>query len=274
MQQKIIFNSSMPRSCSTLLQNILAQNPDIHSTPTDGVLELLFAARDNYTNSLEFKAQDPDLMKNAWKMFCKRGLYGYCEGITDKPIVALKSRGYGIHYDWFEWFLDEKPKMIVMVRNLKAILASMEKIHRANPERSSFVNHAQMANTTTQKRVITWLNSQPVGLALERIHQMILEGIDKKVLFVRAEDLTSQPDKTMQTIYKYLEIPFYQHDFNVVLQATKEDDEVYGLSNLHTIKHKVEPLQPDWKNVLGNDVCQMIDQNITWYQNYFKYSFL
>ena len=79
MQQKIIFNSSMPRSCSTLLQNILAQNPDIHSTPTDGVLELLFAARDNYTNSLEFKAQDPDLMKNAWKMFCKsNSIMHYC----------------------------------------------------------------------------------------------------------------------------------------------------------------------------------------------------
>jgi sulfotransferase len=273
--QKIIFNSSMPRACSTLLQNILAQNPSIHATPTDGALELLYAARGNYTNSPEFKAQDAKVMENAWKMFCKRGLHGYCEGLTDKPIVALKSRGFGIHYNWFEWFLDEQPKVIVMVRNLKGILASMEKIHRANPEKASpMVDHAQMQNTTTGKRVITWLNTQPVGLALERVHQMIQEGIDKKVHFVRAEDLTTNPEKTMQGIYKYLEIPFYQHDFNVVLQTTKEDDDVYGVSNLHTIKHKVEPLQPDWKNILGNDVCQMIDQNITWYQNYFKYSFL
>ena len=273
--QKIIFNSSMPRACSTLLQNILAQNPSIHATPTDGALELLYAARGNYTNSPEFKAQDAKVMENAWKMFCKRGLHGYCEGLTDKPIVALKSRGFGIHYNWFEWFLDEQPKVIVMVRNLKAILASMEKIHRANPEKASpLVDHAQMQNTTTGKRVITWLNTQPVGLALERVHQMIQEGIDKKVHFVRAEDLTTNPEKTMQGIYKYLEIPYYEHSFNNIEQVTKEDDDVYGLKNIHIIKNKLEPLTPDWKNVLGNEVCQMVDQNVTWYQNYFKYSFI
>ena len=273
--QKIVFNSSMPRSCSTLLQNILAQNPNIHSTPTDGALELLYAARGNYTSSPEFKAQDPKVMENAWRMFCRRGLQGYCEGLTNKPIVCLKSRGIGIHYNWFEWFQEEKPKVVVMVRNLKAILSSMEKLHRANPERASLmVDHQQMLNTTTGKRVITWLNTQPVGLALERIHQMMQEGIDKKVLFVRAEDLTTKPDKTMQEIYSYFEIPYYQHDFNNVKQVTKEDDEVYGLSNLHTIKEKVEPIGSDWKTVLGPEVCQMIDQNIAWYQNYFKYSFI
>ena len=63
---KLFFQSSLPRAGSTLLQNILAQNPDVYATPTSGVLELVFAARGNYTNSPEFKAQDSDLMKTGF----------------------------------------------------------------------------------------------------------------------------------------------------------------------------------------------------------------
>jgi len=74
---KLFFQSSMPRSGSTLLQNILAQNPDIYATPTSGVLELVYGARANYTSSLEFKAQDSQLMKK-----------GFYEGITVKKYVV------------------------------------------------------------------------------------------------------------------------------------------------------------------------------------------
>ena len=41
--EKIFFQSSLPRAGSTLLQNILGQNPNFYVTPTSGVLELLFS---------------------------------------------------------------------------------------------------------------------------------------------------------------------------------------------------------------------------------------
>ena len=70
MVEKIFYQSSLPRAGSTLLQNIMAQNPDIYTTPTSGVLELVFAARGNYTNSPEFIAQDAQLMKDGFLNFC------------------------------------------------------------------------------------------------------------------------------------------------------------------------------------------------------------
>ena len=66
---KIFYQSSMPRAGSTLLQNILAQNPDFYVTPTSGLLELIFGARANYTNSPEFKAQEDVAMKKAFLAF-------------------------------------------------------------------------------------------------------------------------------------------------------------------------------------------------------------
>ena len=84
----------MPRAGSTLLQNVMMQNPDIYSTPTSGVIEFLLQARSIYTSGDAFKAQDPEEMKNGFKNFCKTGLYGFYDGITDRPYIMEKSRGW------------------------------------------------------------------------------------------------------------------------------------------------------------------------------------
>src|SRR5205085_6798477 len=47
--QRIVFNSSFPRSGSTLLQNVLAQNPRFYCSPTSGVVNLLLAARQKFS---------------------------------------------------------------------------------------------------------------------------------------------------------------------------------------------------------------------------------
>ncbi len=99
---KIFYQSSLPRAGSTLLQNILAQNPDVYATPTSGVLELIFGARANYTNSPEFKAQDVELMKVGWQAFAKAGMDAFYNAITHKKYVVDKSRGWGIHYDFLK----------------------------------------------------------------------------------------------------------------------------------------------------------------------------
>lgn len=88
--KQLFFNSSLPRAGSTLLQNIIAQNPDFYSTPTSGTLELIYGARANYSNDPTFKAQDTDLMRKGFQSFCNQGLRGYYDAITDKPNVLEK----------------------------------------------------------------------------------------------------------------------------------------------------------------------------------------
>ncbi len=269
----IFYNSSMPRAGSTLLQNILNQNSDIYATPTDGSLELLFGARVNYTNSAEFKAQDQDQMLKAWRGFCKEGLNGYVKGLSDKEHTCIKSRGIGIHYDWYSSFMGEDIKVICMVRDMKSILSSMEKMFRSNPEvTNSIQNHAEMKGTNTNKRIQDWLNGPPVGLALERLTQMGLEGISNKCLILRYEDLCTNPLETMEKVYSYLDIDKCEHDFNNVEQTTVEDDTVYGLNpNLHVIKKNVELAKPDYNEILGSNLCNWIDENCRDYQKSFGY---
>ena len=144
-----MFNSSLPRAGSTLLQNIFAQNPEFYVTPTSGVLELLYSSRAIYSESLEFKAQDKETVTEGFRKFCLYGMMGYFKGVTDKPYILDKSRGWGIHYDFIDFYYP-RPKIVCMIRDPRSVLASMEKNYLKNPEiDKGMTNHTEMTGTTS-----------------------------------------------------------------------------------------------------------------------------
>jgi sulfotransferase len=269
---KIFYQSSMPRAGSTLLQNILAQNPSFYVTPTSGLLELVFGARLNYTNNSEFRAQDSEQMKKAFLAFSRAGMEAYFRALTDRPYVVDKSRGWGVHFDLLNMIFEEEPKIICMVRDLRQILASMEKKFRQNPDQHRPIeNHVNLSGTTTLKRAVQHLQTPPVGLALDRLAEIHQRGWNKKVLFVRYEDLTAQPRQTMQKVYAYLGVAEFQHDFNDVAQVTQEDDDAYGVPGLHVIRPKVETLNNDYISIIGKDAVRYVQSNYAWYFTAFGY---
>jgi sulfotransferase len=271
MVDKVFFNSSLPRSGSTLLQNILAQNDDFYVTPTSGVLELVFGARANYTSSPEFKAQNDDDMKIAFKAFCRDGVFGFFNALTDKPYVMDKSRGWGYYRDFLDFFYPN-PKIVCIIRDPRSIFGSMEKNYRKNPDKAMLMtSDAEMKNITTEQRIDTWVNSQPVGLAFQRLYQIIKEERDKDMLFVKYEELCKNPSKEMVKVYNYLGLEQYEHDFANVKQVTQEDDSVYGIFGDHKIKDSVSYTDPDYKQILGVNTCNWIKNNYSWFYSYFKY---
>ena len=85
MKQKIFFNSTLPRSGSTLLQNIMGQNPEFHVTPTSGLIDLMLGARIGYNQNHESKAGDTEMWKEGFYNFCKEGIKAYVSSQTTKP---------------------------------------------------------------------------------------------------------------------------------------------------------------------------------------------
>jgi sulfotransferase len=270
MIEKIFFNSSLPRSGSTLFQNIMAQNPDFYVTPTSGVLELVFGARANYTNSPEFKAQNQEDMKIAFRAFCRDGIFGFYNSLTNKKYVLDKSRGWGYYRDFLDFFYPN-PKIICMIRDPRSIFSSMEKKYRSNPEKANLTSDAEMRNITTEQRIDSWVNSQPIGLAFQRLYEIIKQKQDKNMLFIKFEDLTENPDKELNKVYNYLELDHYKHNFNYVEQITQEDDSVYGIFGDHKIKNSIQSIKPDYNEILGNNASKWIKNNYSWFYEYFKY---
>ena len=263
----------MPRACSTLLQNIFAQNPDFHATSTDGLIELLGAARDAFSTKEEFKTQlDQELSRKAWINFCRKGIEGYSETLTNKPNIIIKARGWKGVSDWAGMMLGYDPIIIVMVRNLKSIVSSFEKLYKNEPEKASkYYLPDQLRGTTLFKRVDMYLNNAPLALDLDRLYELIRTDVKSNIVFVRAEDLTSMPSLIMSEIYNKLGMLSYKHNFEEVDQLVNENDAIHGIKDLHKIKTKVTPLQDDYNDILGEEVCNYIDSEYKWYQNFFQY---
>ena len=266
---KIFFNSSMPRSGSTLLQNILGNNPDIYSTPTSPLNDLILSAKKTYTTSPQVKAQDENQMKNAFLHYCSFAINGFFVGLTDKKYAIDKSRAWGINLPFLESFYPN-PKVICMVRDLRDIVASMEKNYRKHPDKW---DSSEEIGNNIGHRVGNWMNhkNKPIGVTLTNLKEIFNRGNHKKILFVRFEDLCEQPDIEMERVYKYLEIPYYKHNFDNIEQVTYEDDKFHGKYGVHKINSKVEPLVSNSDEILGEKICNQIYKVNKWYFDNFKY---
>ncbi len=268
---KIFFNSSLPRAGSSIFSNILGNNPDIYATPTSGLLEIFRSAKKVYTQSNIFKAQDEQEMKKAFLHFCAYGIHGYFEGLTDRKYVIDKSRGWIINYAFLNSFYSN-PKIICCTRDLRDILASMESNFRKYPYKWDEPSDGEEKKAdTVDKRVDFWLNTNPVGTTLKNLKEAIHRGYDKDVLFVRFEDLTKNPQVEMKRVYDYLDIPYFQHDFQKIKQVTFEDDKFHGRYGDHTIKSKLEPVPSKAKILLGEEICNRIYNENKWYFDKFNY---
>jgi len=56
-----------------------------------------------------------------------------------------------------------------------------------------------------------------------------------------------------------------------VEQLTQEDDSVYGIYGDHKIKKEINPVNQDWEQVLGTNLCNNILNKYRWYYDYFNY---
>lgn len=246
------FVAGLPRAGSTLLCNILAQNPRFHATGTSGIMDIMFGVRNQWDNLIEFKATPNEPAK----LRVIRGILDNYYADIDKPVIFDKCRGWLSLLEMAEAVIGHKAKVLVPVRDVRDVLASFEKLWRENARTSQTTSEngpGYFKFQTVEGRVENWLSGdQPVGLAYNRIHDAIVRGFGDRLFFVQFEHLTTNPAQVMKDIYNFLGEEQFTHDFNDVKQVTWEDDSVHGFKNLHTIRKKVEPIEPQWQNVLGS----------------------
>tara|TARA_R110001592_G_scaffold2601_2_gene15040 strand:+ start:2331 stop:3137 length:807 start_codon:yes stop_codon:yes gene_type:complete len=265
--EQIFFQSSLPRAGSTLLQNIMGQNPDFYVTPTSGIMSLIQSTKDTFNNNPDFKAQDKEEMKKAYLGFCNQGLHGYFNNITNSKYVLDKSRGWGINYDFLNSYYPN-PKIVCIVRDLRAVYTSFEKLWRSEPEKSGNFNNGE----TIRERIDFQADNGLAGSSIKRIKEVIDLKNDTKFHFLRFEDLTDNPQNEINKIYDFFQIERYEnHDFNNVKQLTYEDDKFHGINGLHDIRQKVQPVENQWDHILGNENSDAIYNTYPWFNEYFKY---
>jgi len=255
--------AGLPRSGSTLLCNILNQNPRFHATSTSGILEIVLAIRNQWENVNEFRASPNKEGKNA---VIKQILPSYYSTI-DRPVVFDKSRGWCSYIEMAEHVLDREIKILVPVRNITDILASFEKLYRSLSHEWQFpqekTNFAEW-QTVEGRAGIFMRNDQPVGSAYNRIRDALSRGFADRMHFVEFESLTNMPQQAMENIYEFLEEKPFQHDFNNVEQVTQENDDIHGIPGLHVIRPKIAPVIVDAKSLIGEQAFNKFNDAQFW----------
>tara|TARA_R110002050_G_scaffold146648_1_gene272095 strand:- start:3289 stop:4089 length:801 start_codon:yes stop_codon:yes gene_type:complete len=262
MPKQIHYTSGLPRACSTLLQNLLAQNPLVHATATSGVHEVMYLAK-AFFKTEEFRSiPTPADGEKLFTDFMRAGIAHSFDSLTERPVVVDKCRSWiGSAGLLFKLFPDAK--LLVPVRDIRGVLSSMEKKFQKHPEFQLEMSQQDTGRIqTVEGRVNFWLEGAPVGIAIQRLHE--LARLHKgRVHFVHAEDLTADPQHTMDKVWAYLGMEPFQHDPGNVEQYTREHELGWPYGD-HEVRSVVTPLKPDWHQTLGRQLSEQINQKFNW----------
>ena len=236
--KKLFFLIAMPRSGNTLLASIINQNKDLVVTANSITLEImkelyLLKEEEVFQNFPDHKSLNNimdvvyDLYYKDWpqKIIIDRG-----------PVLTTGNPGnfelMKIHY--------KRPfKCIVLLRDLMDVLASYMKWYTENPD--AFPNRLNLKNDEEKLR---YLMQNDGGIAKE------LNAIENAFKhsdmchFVKYDDLTTDPEKEIKKIYKFIDEPYFNHRFinldQININGLSYNDNVVG-TDMHTVKkEKIE----------------------------------
>lgn len=258
----IHFISGFPFSASTLLCNLLAQNPRVHATGTSMLHEIGYIARQVLQTDEAKCWPDPADGEAMLIDYIRGGCAHAFDSLTDRPVVVDKGRSWVGHLDMtFRIWPDAK--IIVPVRDVRGVLASMERRRRKHPLAMSGIEAQRKAAwPTIEGRCQAWLASPPIGIAIQRVHEAA-QRFGDRLLFVHAETLTASPAETMARVWAFLGEDFDGHDFDHVAQYTHEHEQGWPYGD-HRIKPKVEPMEPYWHEMLGRQLSETIREKFDW----------
>ena len=261
--RKIHYIGGLPRSGSTLLTNIIMQNPSFQSTATSSLLEFLLQIRDNW-KKLESHVSYPN-GQDKWNVI-RAIMQNYHN--TDRNIIFDKNRGWSNHIEFMEKITGKKARIIACVRNLEDVCSSFEKLYRKN--RADGEIHGEFSNSnmkTLDGRIGVWTSDEGVlGRPYVSLMDTFQRGLGDRILIFPYESWTTDPEFWFKKLYDFIGEPYYSHDFNNIEQTIRENDAGYGWGeDLHEIKSgKLLPAKSDSGQIIGQQWYQKLHDSEFW----------
>lgn len=257
--KKIHFLSGLPRSGSTLLGSVLAQNHEVHVTPTSPVLDLLCATNDAFLKLKQKYTYDYNIDAEIYKAIISTFYSQFKE-----PIIIDKHRGWPRNVLPARAFVVSEPRIICTYRPISEVITSY--IVLMNKNSDNFVD-----NVLKGKRIPITIENRAKCLWEEYIsdpYESLKFGIKNYndcVHLVDYNEIISNPHGVLDGIYNFIGLDSAKHDFGNIRNACAEDkDEAWGLKDLHTIRPMLNKVSVHPHSILGPFLSSHYDQfNIT-----------
>lgn len=268
MNKTYYFMAGLPRSGSTLLKSILEQNPNIHASPVSPVMELMYWNEDYFKRSEQYLAYPkPQIAYNIIS-----GMMDQFYADVNKPIIIDHCRAWPNNIQRIKTYLTENPKIICPVRDVLDILTSFITLIHRNSDQVSFIDQHLIDNgiPVNDDTRCEHLMSD-VGIVEQSLwaqYQAFVKKDTKHLLFVEYEDLINNKEETMRKIYDFIEVDYYQHDFNNVSNNHRENDtEVWNLKDMHYVRKEIKKTSKKPEDVLSPYIINKYEK-----MEYWKYS--
>jgi len=265
--KKYFYLAGLPRTGSTILGEILNQNPEIHVSPASPLSEVVGDVVNRWRgNTVTVKAyQHPEQLPNVWRGI-REGMYQH----RDEKFIIDKSWAWSLNdvIDSARKYLGEEMKVICPVDDIADCVASFIMLIRSNPGYVSYIddylrsrrleaNDANRCQALMDPKIGT-----SVGWCYENLKKTWQGKNRKNLLLIERIDLVRQPEQVIKQIYEFLDIAEHRHwgdnethFFDQIEKEITEDDGLaYGIPNLHKLGPKLRDREWKSKEVLGNQL--------------------
>lgn len=257
-----------PRSGSTLLCNILNQNPNFHASSTSCVAQAVRALSNLWSNSPEIKSDlinDKDATEKRISRSARALVEAWYKG--KEGVVFDKGRLWN-HSPLVLKQLFPDAHQFVCIRDLREILASIEKQHAQNPMLDEAENPLEL---TTYNRADRMFAPQGiVGSHIVGVEDLMRRRLPN-VHIIQYETLVKNPKIVLDSIYTVLEEDSYEHDFTNVEKTSTDVDGLYLGKFPHEGSGEVKPPENDWRDHVPVEIAGLLMQRFQAFNQAFGY---
>ncbi len=260
---KLFFMAGMPRSGSTLLANLLAQNPANHVTPTNGLIEHVVQYANSWTMSEGFVAQGVENVTPRIRRSLRGMIQGFYPELDAGRAVFDKSRGWLAQIRLLEDIFQERVQVVVTVRDVRDVCASFENLFQSNQlTRPPVSDESRIQGATVLGRCQQYLrNDATLGMWCNWIKDVYETGLSDRLLLIPYSQLVANPIGVVALVHQSLGLDEFICDPGNVENRTPEDDlNTYGLP-YHTLRPQVDEAAIGRGRSLPLDASGWIDEN-------------
>lgn len=258
--------SSVPRSGSTVLMYLLNQNPTITIGGDSFLSYLLNDCRLNVKkNILEYQIPHQQVTECLLN-FCRSGANSWVDSLRNDKIFVDKSRGWLVDMD-FTFKVFPELKLIINVRDLRSIINSFEKINHNSIYADKKFFYKNIDSDLQLQRIDGILNFQVVKEVLTSLRELVEvpKQYTSNILITRYEDLIETPESFMKTLYEFLEMPYFEHNFDNIEQTNNYNDNPFVPYGDHRISNKLLKTVDDNWDYVRPDLLERLKVGYSWY---------
>jgi sulfotransferase len=253
--KKFFFMAGLPRSGGTLLSSILNQNPNVHSSPTSPLLQMLseFEQCFNFNNSLNFD-------RNAALSFVLKNITNNFYYDQNKKYIIDKHHSWGNPkaLELINKYITQDIKIICPVRDIVEVLASFNTIIEKNiiKNKENFIDHGVERHTFPDKPMpdrradFMMMPDKDISSILYGMSFAKQPEFRKMFHFIEYNDIVKNPQNVLNDLYDYLEIEKFDHTFEG-LSSNIPSENTVGIYDLHTIHPIIEKRSVDPKDIFS-----------------------